>query len=123
MLANHEAELICDLAETYHVYDWRALPCRTVATLACGLREDSRAVKAITGAKHPTETMLLAAAVDRLSYLVWMQTKDGQKNKHRPKSIVEELMKKKGVDDTVLYDSPEAFEMARRQTQKVNDDG
>jgi hypothetical protein len=42
MLSTDRDALICDMAETYHVYDMRALPTKTVATLACGLREDSR---------------------------------------------------------------------------------
>lgn len=42
MLSTDRDALMCDMAETYHVYDMRALPVKTVATLACGLREDAR---------------------------------------------------------------------------------
>ena len=35
-------ELVCDMAETYHVLDWRALGLPLAATLAGGLRETSR---------------------------------------------------------------------------------
>lgn len=35
---------------------------------------------------------LLALAVDRLSYLMWMQTKDGQKGANRPKLVADLLM-------------------------------
>lgn len=34
--------LLCDMAETYGVFDLRALPLQTVAVLAQGLRPDSR---------------------------------------------------------------------------------
>lgn len=34
--------LICDIAETYGVYDLGALPLQTVAVLAQGLRHDAR---------------------------------------------------------------------------------
>lgn len=44
MMNISEDALICDLAETYHIYDMRSLPLRTVATLSAGLREDSRIV-------------------------------------------------------------------------------
>lgn len=42
MVAEDEHALICDLAETYGIYDYHKLPARTVAILATGLREDSR---------------------------------------------------------------------------------
>ncbi|MBO7722484.1 MAG: hypothetical protein J6S27_01735 [Thermoguttaceae bacterium] len=31
MVREDETALICDLAETYHILDWRALPLRTAA--------------------------------------------------------------------------------------------
>lgn len=34
MLNLSEDALICDFAETYHIYDYRSLPLRLVATLA-----------------------------------------------------------------------------------------
>ena len=42
MLRTDECALICDLAEVYHIYDYRSLPARRVATFAVGLRKDSR---------------------------------------------------------------------------------
>ena len=38
---------MCDLAETYGVLDMDALPAHLVATLAAGLREDSRIITAL----------------------------------------------------------------------------
>ena len=54
------------MAETYHILDYRALPATLLATLVAGLRENSR----IRSGKLRTSTALLAAAVDRLSYLL-----------------------------------------------------
>jgi hypothetical protein len=62
--------LICDMAETYHIYDLRALPLRTVATLAVGLRENSRIKTKINGYKLPIDYVFSAMIVDRLS-LLW----------------------------------------------------
>lgn len=42
MIETDESALICDFAETYHIYDYRALPVSYAATLAYGLRGDSR---------------------------------------------------------------------------------
>lgn len=42
MIATDEDALICDLAETYHVFDYRGLPLKTAAALASGLRNDAR---------------------------------------------------------------------------------
>lgn len=59
-----------------------------VASLVVGLRDDSRVKMKISGAKAPSEIVLLASAVDRLSLLVWMQTKDAEKGRNRPKSLL-----------------------------------
>ena len=42
MAAQYPEELTCDMAETYHVLDWRALGLPLAATLAAGMRETSR---------------------------------------------------------------------------------
>ncbi len=46
---------MCDLAETYGVLDMDALPARLVATLAAGLREDSRIITALREKHGKTE--------------------------------------------------------------------
>lgn len=124
MLAKYPDELQCDLAETYRIYDWKALPVRTVATLSCGLRENSRVMRAMSGQKQTIDTMLLAAAVDRLSLLVWFQTKDGQKNRKRPPSLTEELTKDRSKEEKpMLFDTPEAFDEARQRAMKGYNNG
>lgn len=115
MIHTDRNAVICDLAETYGIYDMGSLPARTVAILASGLRENSRIKMKLTGAKTTNEIILLAQAVDRLSLLVWKDTKDGQHNRHRPESIAERILfgdpKKKTVGDA--FDSVEEFEAAR----------
>lgn len=51
-------ELVCDMAETYHVLDWRALGLPLAATLAGGLRETSRTCMALNHAPITTDTLL-----------------------------------------------------------------
>ena len=114
MIQTDESALICDLAETYGIFDYRALPLRTVAALACGLREDSRIRMAVTGQKISAEIALMATVADRLGLLVWMQTKDGQKNRNRPESILERLTRKeKQKDDLETFPTPAEYEAAR----------
>lgn len=59
-----------------------------VAVFSFGLKDDSRIKMKLNGMEVPFETMLLASAVDRLSTLVWQQTKDGMDGKNYPLSIV-----------------------------------
>lgn len=121
MLATDRTALACDLAETYHVMDMTALPVPLLATLAAGLRGDSRIRMAMAGESVTTQETLLAAAVDRLSTLAWMQTKDGAHGRRRPPSVVEAISgkgKDKAKDRPVAYSSPAEFERARAEIIK-----
>ena len=50
-------------------------------------------MRALSGRRAPQRDLLLAAAVDRLSTLVWFQTADGLKGRNRPKSVVDRLLR------------------------------
>lgn len=69
MMNIDEDALICDLAETYHVLDYRSLPVQLVATLSAGLRDDSRIKLRITEMPVDLETVILASIADNLSLL------------------------------------------------------
>ena len=49
MIGLDEDALICDLAETYHIYKFDDFDAGYIATLAAGLRDNARIVKKITG--------------------------------------------------------------------------
>ena len=118
MLRTDETALICDLAETYGVLDWKALPLKTAAALSAGLRDDSRIKMKISGRKIPNDTALLAAAVDRLTTLVWFKTKNGMKGINRPDSILARLMEieqKPKEKEFATFRTVEEFEAARRK--------
>ena len=102
-------EITCDFAEIYHVLDADALPPRLFATLALGLPDESRFKRALSGSRAGGRDLLLAAAVDRLSTLVWFQTKDGQKGRNRPKSIVESMTRKEEEKEQVFSVPIEEF--------------
>ena len=55
---------------------------------------------------YPLETMLLASAVDKL---LWAKTKDGAKNRNRPKMILE-MLQADPSQDIATFSTPELFE-------------
>lgn len=70
MIGLDEDALICDFAETYHVFDFRTLPATLAATLAVGLRDNSRIKMTMSERKAPVDTILLAGILDRLSVIL-----------------------------------------------------
>lgn len=117
MLRKCRNELICDFAETYHVYELGSLPICTVAILAGGLGENSRTKMKLTGAKVTPDIILLAHAVDRLGLLLWKDTQDGRKNRNKPKSFVEAILERdeKTKQKVDAFDTFEEFEKARKR--------
>lgn len=77
MLSFDRDALICDLAETYHVYDYRALPVMTLAALASGLRPDSRIKLKMANIKETSSEVLLIQIFDLLQMMryQWFATK------------------------------------------------
>lgn len=122
MIKKHEDALICDLAETYHIYDYRQLPPSRVAVFALGLRDDSRIKMKISGQVVPIERLLLAGISDRLSTLVWFQTEDGQKGKNRPIMLADVMTnnKAKSEKEVITFNSGEDFTKVRNRLLEVN---
>ena len=120
MIKEDEEALICDLAETYQIYDYRQLPLTQVAVFAVGLRENSRIKMKLSNQRVSTETLLLAGILDRLSFLVWAKTEDGQKGRNRPTMILDSLMsnKKNNDSDVIVFDSGEDYEKRRNEILK-----
>ena len=101
--------MVCDLAETYGVLDYRALPLVTAATLAQGLPDTSRIKRKISGAGAlDTQTALLAIIADRVGHIAWMFSEAGQKGRDHPASILDTLTGKT-EPEAVGYDSAEDF--------------
>ena len=114
MINLDEESLICDLAETYQIYDYKRLPLQLVAVFSCGLRENSRIKMKLSQQTASIDTMLLAGISDKLGILLWAQTKDGQKGKNRPISILEKVLNlPKKRKEEVAFASGEEFESTR----------
>lgn len=117
MVALDEDALICDFAETYRIYNYKALPPVTAARLACGLRDDSRIKLKQNKSPISLDTALLAAVYDRLAWLQWANTKDAQDGLGKPDPILPILMGTKtdgGKPDTEIFEDPATF-FARRE--------
>ena len=116
MIGKYEEALICDLAETYQIYDYRQLPPSRVAVFSIGLRDNSRIKMKLNDQKVSMETSLLAGIVDRLSLLVWAQTKEGQKGVKRPTMILDSLTSKENKDsDVIVFESGKDFKKMRNE--------
>lgn len=117
MIAFDKEAFICDMAETYQIYDYRRVPCTTLGTLAAGLRDDSRIKMEMGGVKANVETLLLANVLDTVRLMVWMQTEDGTKGRNRPKSIADKFYARKEVDHS--HDlTPSEYERIRNSILK-----
>lgn len=121
MISTDRDALICDLAETYGIFDFRALPVSLLATLAVGLRDNSRIKMRMSGARVSRTEMMLAASLDRLSMLWWAQTEDGRNNVNRPASILALITgEKKTESDVETFDTADDFESAWEQITGVS---
>lgn len=115
MITTDEDALICDLAETYQIYDYKSLPLQRVAIFCIGLRDDSRIKMKLSGCKYSINTMLLASATDYLALLYWAQTKDAQQGLNRPSSVLDILLERQEDGDKVIFNTAEEFEAKRRE--------
>lgn len=119
MIKLDEDALICDLAETYQIYDYRQLPLLKVAVFSCGLSENSRIKMRMSNQIIPMETLLLAGLSDKISVLLWTKTKDGQKGRNRPPMILDAFNQNKmNQRETVVFNSGEDFEERRKELLK-----
>lgn len=110
MISLDEDALICDLAETYQIYDYRSLPVRLVATLAAGLRDNSRIKLLAAGCPVSQDTILLASIADRIEAFRYSFAKDPKE----PPSLLKLLMGEEAKEraGSMSFDSADEFEAA-----------
>lgn len=125
MIHTDEDAVICDLAETYGILNFRMLPIELLATLCNGLRDDSRIIQKISGSKLSKRDELLALMTDRLSWLCWSKTEDAQKGKNVPQSLYNQLQgieeqdpSKHKYNDVVVFDSVDELELALKRAKE-----
>lgn len=91
-MADHEDDLICDLAQTYGVHDWRTIPPANAAAMALGLPDDSRVKLKLSGQSFGFEQRLMMLIYDRLNWLKWSRTKACQNGAEPPLPLEIEIM-------------------------------
>jgi len=122
MLAKDEDALICDLAETYHIFNYRQYKPLFIATLAVGLRDNSRIKMIINRNKLTFDQYVLVAILDCLKMLVWLNSADAAKGENRPELILDRLFN--NIESEVeSYDTPDDFEEARKAIIERNKHG
>lgn len=111
MLSVDRDALLCDLAETYGIYAFTSVSVTVLATLAVGLRDNSRIKMKMRGERLTKTEMLLAAIVDRLSILVWHNTENGKQGINPPKSVLDALNGNEKADKEIqVFDGGDAFD-------------
>lgn len=111
MLGVDRDAVICDLAETYHVFDYKAIPVMTLATLCAGLHDDSRIKMRMMGLHRIAPSFALVRAADMLTVINYSLTaKQGVKI---PKLYQDIMIGKQKKKRTSGFSSIEEFEKAR----------
>ena len=113
MINLNEDALICDFAETYHIYDYRSLPVKLAATLSAGLRDDSRIKMSAADVRVSYDTLLLATIADRIEAFRYGFTKDAKEGTNQPESIVASILgedDKRNKSGVMSFTSSEEFE-------------
>ena len=111
MIRFDEDALICDLAETYHIMDYRSLPVKLVATLSAGLRDDSRIKLKAAGSPADLETIILSVIADNLTLLRAGMSKD----KTKPFLFTDALNGEDKKEQRIGFNSVEEFEAALKR--------
>ena len=118
MINLDEDAVICDLAETYHILNYRGLSLKLVATLVNGLSDDSRIKRKVANRRLTLEQALTAAMLDKLQQLLWTKTEDAKKGRNKPQSILELLEHPQERQKHQVFSSVEAFERRRAQIMR-----
>lgn len=113
-LRAYKHDIICDLAQYYHIYDYHAYKPSYIYILVDGLQDNSRFKLKLNGMKTTTETMLSAIACDYLAKLWWSKTEDAEHGRNKPISILSQLLEDNADNNEKDgFDSIEEFNNAR----------
>ncbi len=103
--------MICDLAQTYHIYDYKKLPPQKVAILVLGLSDDSRIMMKLAKQSYDLKTIMLVGMFDRLNWLCWTKSNNASKGIGMPRQILQMILPKE--TDSIGFNTGEAFNKKR----------
>lgn len=115
MIAIDEDALVCDLAQTYSIHDYKQLPPKTIAAFSVGLEDKSRIKMKLSGLTVQIETMLLAQIADAINMLVWMNSKECRNGSKRPKSLIKAILNPDKDEKIKSFRSGSDFDSYRRE--------
>lgn len=118
MISEDEDALICDLAETYHIFNYKSLPIFTVATLASGLRDDSRIKLKLNKQRVSNTDLLLAVIADRLGLILSVFSGEEPKE-YFIDCVFEGVSVQRKHSNIKQYKSANEFEEARKKYFKT----
>ena len=122
MLSFDRNAVICDLAETYHIYDYRALPVMTLVALVSGLRPDSRIKMKMSGITEVSSEVLLVQIFDILQLMRYQWF--ASKNDAPPTMLADKLFDKApAVPDEKRDKVLEEILAAAQRDMEVHTDG
>lgn len=101
------------------------MPGRYAAILAFGLPDESRTKMRVAGLKASPVRVMLAAQLDTLNMLLWMQTKDAAKGRNRPAQILPNFLVSDETEEKEImgFDTSADFEAMRAKLIKGAIDG
>lgn len=115
MITTDEDLFICDMAETYHIFDYKSIPINLLATLANGLRESSRIKCKMADIPIEINTFFMIGIFDKLNWIAWSNTEDARKNINCPEPVLPKLLGNEEESKVVGFATPEEFEAARQR--------
>lgn len=107
--------MICDLAEFYHILDWRKVPGRTLGALVVGLGPQSRIGMELAGIRATPDHIILGRIYDAVNILLYSMTKDAKTGSNKPESYADKFIIEKDKEEFEAYMNAEEFERARRE--------
>ena len=115
MYAKDREALLCDLAETYHIYDFYSVPVTTLAILAAGLKGDSRIRLKLKGYHDIPDKYLMIRIADALTAIVNSCAEKGKQTGY----YADEFTGVKAPSDNLAsFETPDAYQAARARFDK-----
>ena len=109
--------MICDLAETYGIYDYKAIKPTLIATLAVGLPDTSRIKRKSSKVNLTLDQTLLASLIDSVNLLTWMLSR--KKRGKRPESVLNILLdRNEKKQELMAFKTADDYEAWRAQKQR-----
>ena len=118
MLSTDKDALICDFAETYHIYNIDELPVEMRAVLASGLRDDSRIKMKLAGAEYIPLSIMLPQIADNVALLRYAWT--ASKGDPLPALMTDYVFGTRTDKETTGFSTAAEFEAARENILKGN---